>query len=509
VSTPIRAWKEIFKDKLLDKIVKYTNEYGQAHAKAWKDITRKDLLSFIAILFISGIQKRKDKPSHWFSDNRFFENPVMKKVMSGRKFFTILRYLHCCPVMNQDPTSESYDPTYKVSEMKDFLEERFKTLFIPGQQLSLDETLIRAFGRIKFKVRIVTKAARYGIKIYVVTDAATAYVLRVIIYTGKSTYHQEPDMQQKMKTVQVLERLLEDFTGTHRTVYVDRFYTSVELLKSLAEKNIYVTGTMLANRIPQKLRIAKASRKYKAMRRGDSVKCRLRFRTKAGQQSEAGLVCWRDRNIVYCLSNAQNNFDADECTRRGEGGLVKIPRPASIADYNMFMGGVDVADMLRLQCKSDLMGQNRWWLKLFFYLLDVGTSNALVLYNEGQRKKRHQEGEEYKKMNIVQFKLRLIEAFVGKKLDDMMEGADALEEENVQHIVVHGETRHRCAYCALMSKGARRTRYMCQACGVPLCTLGHGKAGEDCFSLAHETEDRRQLVCMKYLEMQKRDRTKA
>jgi hypothetical protein len=62
VNTPIRAWREVFKNTLLDKIVQYTNEYGLAHAKRWKDISRKDLESFFAVLFISGIQKRKDKP---------------------------------------------------------------------------------------------------------------------------------------------------------------------------------------------------------------------------------------------------------------------------------------------------------------------------------------------------------------------------------------------------------------------------------------------------------------
>jgi hypothetical protein len=38
VNTPIRAWREVFKNTLLDKIVWYTNEYGQAHAKRWSDI---------------------------------------------------------------------------------------------------------------------------------------------------------------------------------------------------------------------------------------------------------------------------------------------------------------------------------------------------------------------------------------------------------------------------------------------------------------------------------------
>jgi Transposase IS4 len=92
--------------------------------------------------------------------------------MSGRKFFKMLRYLHCCSMDNL-PVGDDYDPTYKVKEMKEYLEDWYQQLFIPGQQLSLHATLIRAFGRIKFKARIVTKAARYSIKLYVITDAVT------------------------------------------------------------------------------------------------------------------------------------------------------------------------------------------------------------------------------------------------------------------------------------------------------------------------------------------------
>ena len=43
------------------------------------------------------------------------------------------------------------------------------------------------------------------------------------------------------------------------------------------------------------------------------------------------------------------------------------------------------------------------WLKLFLYQLDVGTSNALVLYNLATDKSS----------NMVTFKKELINAFVG------------------------------------------------------------------------------------------------
>ena len=239
VNTPIRAWRQIFTRGILNKIVNYTNEYGERHCKTWSDISRKDLEAFIAILFLSGVQKQKDKTSHWFSNNPILENPVMKRIMTGRQFHLILRYLHCCPAVNQDPSAADYDPGYKIAELQESLECRYLAMFVPGQQLSLDETLIRAFGRIKFKVRIITKAARYGIKLYVITDAATAFVLRVIMYTGRSTY--DATNVDEKKTVQVVNKLVEKFVGSHRTIYVDRFYTSLDLLVSLANKDLYLT----------------------------------------------------------------------------------------------------------------------------------------------------------------------------------------------------------------------------------------------------------------------------
>jgi hypothetical protein len=115
-------------------------------------------------------------------------------------------------------------------------------------------------------------------KFYVITDATTTFVLRVVIYTGKTAYYVDQDSQaDRLKTVQIVNRLVEPFVGSHRTIYVDRFYTSLDLLKSLEEKNLYITGTMLANQIPMGIRIAKTSTQFKQMSRGDAVNSKVRF----------------------------------------------------------------------------------------------------------------------------------------------------------------------------------------------------------------------------------------
>jgi Transposase IS4 len=117
--------------------------------------------------------------------------------------------------------------------------------------LSLDETHVKAFGRIKFKVRITTKAAQYGIKLYVIADAATAYVLKVIVYTGKTTKYNDNETENEKKTVAIVKQLCKPYAGTHRTIYIDRFYSSIDLMKELDKMNLYVTGTVMKNRIPK------------------------------------------------------------------------------------------------------------------------------------------------------------------------------------------------------------------------------------------------------------------
>ena len=263
----------------------------------------------------------------------------------------------------------------------DYMEERFDKLYVPGQNLSLDETLIRAFGRIKFKVRIISKAARYGIKLYVITCALTAFVLKVIIYTGRTTYTNEREPEEMGKTVKIVKNLSEKYAGSFRTVYVDRFYTSIDLLKQMDRMKLFVTGTCMKNRLPKELIVAKSSREFKQIDRGQHMRHKYTYVKEDGTITNYGLVCWKDRDMVYCLSSCCPTDEVGECHRRSTEGIIKIQRPKIVGEYNKYMGGVDLADQRRLHSNSTLMGQHRWWLKLFFYLLDVGTSNALVLYN--------------------------------------------------------------------------------------------------------------------------------
>ena len=103
------------------------------------------------VLFIASIQKRKDKTSNWWSDDPVLEFPIMKRIITDRKFHRILRHLHVCDLKSQPAFGdENYSPTYKIQELMDVLHARYDKLFVPGKDLSLDKSLICT----KFKVKL-------------------------------------------------------------------------------------------------------------------------------------------------------------------------------------------------------------------------------------------------------------------------------------------------------------------------------------------------------------------
>ena len=122
--------------------------------------------------------------------------------------------------------------------------------------MSFNKSLMRAFGNIKFKVRIFIKSAQCGINIYVFTDEKTVFILKVIIYSGKYNYSNNESIDI-LKTVKVVYELCKPFEGSHCTFFVDCFYNSIPLTKELDKIEFYVTGTVMTNILPSEVKTNK------------------------------------------------------------------------------------------------------------------------------------------------------------------------------------------------------------------------------------------------------------
>ena len=60
--------------------------------------------------------------------------------------------------------------------------------------------------------------------------------------------------------------------------------------------------------------------------------------------------------------------------------------PHAIAEYNKFMGAVDLCDMLLELYRIDFKSK-KWYMRIFFYVLDLATVNSWLLYRRTLNKK--------------------------------------------------------------------------------------------------------------------------
>lgn len=82
---------------------------------------------------------------------------------------------------------EQVDKRYKISPLVDHIRSAFKNNFSPFKNVCLDESLILFKGRLLWKQYIPKKRSRFGIKLLVICDVETDYVLDCIVYAGSGT----------------------------------------------------------------------------------------------------------------------------------------------------------------------------------------------------------------------------------------------------------------------------------------------------------------------------------
>ena len=161
-------------------------------------------------------------------------------------------------------------------------------------------------------------------------------------------------------------------------LFFDNWFTTLALMHYLKEKGILAVGTIRANRVQNCL--LENSKSLAKSGRGS-------LDYKVDRNSGLIIVKWVDNSVAQLDSNYVGIEPMSTVTRwsKKDKADKDIPCPQIIKQYNASMGGVDLADMLiaiyRIPCRT-----KRWYLKVFWHLVDMCEVNAWVLY-----KRHHQQ----------------------------------------------------------------------------------------------------------------------
>ena len=184
---------------------------------------------------------------------------------------------------------------------------------------------------------------------WVCSDSITGDIYSFDVYTGANP---SVPKHPKDQAYSVVMKLMESVLGTGHVVYTDHFYSSPVLFEDLLAKGTLASGTVRTNRrnFPQDLKaVAKLSRgDSKLLYHGNITACR-----------------WFDNRDVYSLSSVySDSLTLNFVRRQVDKQMMDVSCPEIIADYNKYMGGVDLAD--QAMCYYSVGRKTmKWWRRVF------------------------------------------------------------------------------------------------------------------------------------------------
>ena len=448
--TPLSFFKLFFTQAVVDLLVAETNRYatqtgGNPHRRrsrlrSWVPIDQKSLYVFLGLYFLMGVARRPQIAMYW-SREPLVGCPAFGRAMSRNRWELILKCLHFAD--NTHYTRE--EPLFKVRPLLDLLVENFKTVYVPGRELSVDEELLKWRGRLSFRQYIPSKRARFGMKSFFLCGS-NGYLHNVLVYTGKRTQLNEEYVHAVGKSGAVVLQLMQGMLNEGRRLYVDNWYTSLPLCKYLLERNTRMCGTVRRNRkgLPGAVIRAKPQKGAFVHRRRGSIM----------------VLKYNDKRPVLMMSSMHKAEMADTGKRDRQG--VVIRKPSVICDYNKHMGGVDRNDEL-LGFYTSLRKTLKWYKKLAFHLIEECILNAYIVYTETPGTTR---------MRLLKFRVELAKALLreggaGNAIHHLEAVTDRLQgrhfPETIPPTGQKAKPQRKCVICR--REGFRKeTIYRCGIC---------------------------------------------
>ncbi len=489
---PVKFFQLFMTYEILEHLVEQTNLYAKqsienqtaegtlsphSRSLAWKPVNIYEMKKFLGLMFLTGIIRKPTLEDYWSTDS-MIETPIFGKVMARNRFEIILTYLHFNDNEKRAPTCD--DRLYKVRPIIDHFVGKFREMYNPHENISIDEGMMSWRGRLGFRVYNPKKPVKYGVKSYILTDSVNSYCWNLKPYCGVGNTLKDT----------VLE-LLDNLINKGFNLFMDNFYNSFGMSERLLELGTHTCGTLRVDRGEPKA-ISKATTSN--MEVGDVV-----------TRHKNNILClaWRDKRIVRMVSTIGDN-KMIEITVRKKGhpdGVLK-KKPHCIVLYNASMGGMDKLDQC-VKYYPFTRKSVKWTKKFTFYLFQIAMYNSFVIYKEqiAQRKCK----------SLYEYILAIIECYISSTADidsDSHSDDDTqrpsltlnvtpraashdpptrldgrMRNHTLEPIAATAKKKFPSRKCRVCVKHGERkeTRYICSACHVPL-HKGH------CFTRYHTTQ---------------------
>jgi len=438
----------IFSDCIIDQIVAQTNIHALSNPpssgyREWQDATPEMVRSFLGVVIAMGVKKYSATDDYW-STHPILGCPAISKAWTKRKYLACVHCLHLndtSPALPRD--HPDHDNLHNSRPVLDQVKRNCRDKFNPGRVNSIDEAMVAFKGRSTLKQYCPMKPVKRGYKVWARADSATGYMCDFAVYTGKDDSGRCVGLGAK-----VVKNLAEPLKSKGYCLVFDNYFSSVDLLQDLFNDGTGCVATTRADRKkwPQELKSLSLSR----------------GQHKSVIVNKVQAFVWKDKKNVNFLNTMCDSQEMTTVKRKQKDGTsVDVTCPAAVAFYNKHMGGVDLHDHKRKLYSCSRKSQ-KWWPRLFYFLVDVAVVNAHILESLSPH---------HRKRPLKEFCLELameyLTLFMGRKQPRALPPVDPPESQ-LHWPSDRRNSRRRCAQCSKSGK-EKRTYYECSVCNVGLC----------------------------------------
>ena len=352
------------------------------------ELSVDELNAFIGVFITSSFNARKKEPDYWSQDIAL-RHDLIAAAISSKKYLSIKQHLK----FSKSSDKNLEDKIWRVRKLIEIFKNNIQQFNFFSSSLSVDESMIKFYGRCKIKQYMRNKPIRFGLKLWALCSNS-GYLFDLDLYCGKQ------EMQQNDKlgncnlgtkvVMKMLHQLLSSVSKKNLIQYhvcFDNFFTSPDLLVHLQKLGLKATGTVRTNRVYE-MKIVKKGNKTKKVR--EQVQMTLpkdcgrgTYVVKHDENSKVNYVTVKDTKIVSFLSTAAGALPLELVARYNEVYKKRTkdtPYPQAFDIYNKCMFGVDLHD----QHVSDGNMRNtrkKWTWAVFLRIIEASISNASILWN--------------------------------------------------------------------------------------------------------------------------------
>ena len=133
-----------------------------------------------------GLVRKPSIKDYWHKRFGSTNTPWFRKMFSRNRFQLIYCFFHLVNNrVTQQRNSDFYDPAVWFKPIMQHANNVFKRYISPNRKLSVDEALVGTKARSVMTRYIPTKSHKFGIKLWVLVEAVSDYIIHFFPYRGR------------------------------------------------------------------------------------------------------------------------------------------------------------------------------------------------------------------------------------------------------------------------------------------------------------------------------------